>query len=64
MTTSTYRESAKIYAFTPRPRTGLIVHRDEARSVTELKNVRPPVVDYNCWYHAEAIQELPDPRKR
>ena len=64
MATSTYRESAKIYTFTPRARTGTPLHRDETRSVTALKSVQPPVVDYHCWYHAEAIQDLPDPRKR
>jgi len=64
MTASTYRESAKIYAFTPRARTGPTLHRDDVRSVTALKSVRPPVVDYNCWYHAEAVQESTDPRKR
>ncbi len=64
MTTSPYRESAKIYAFTPRARTAPTFHREDPKSVVSLAAARAPVVDYACWYHAEAVQESHDPRKR
>jgi Protein of unknown function (DUF2735) len=64
MTASTHRESAKIYAFTPRERVTSGFYREDAKSVVSMAAARRPVIDYNCWYHAEAIQESPDLRKR
>ncbi len=64
MAASTFRESAKIYAFTPRARTAPVLHRDDPKSVVSMAAARPAVVDYHCWYHGEAIQDSGEPRKR
>ena len=61
MTTSSHRESARIYAFTPRPRSPSNLLRQDGRAVIDLithKAPAMPVIDFGeSWYHQAAIKD-------
>jgi hypothetical protein len=58
MTTSIFRESAKIYQFPVRRRNPVDVHREESKTATDLQSLRVSGDAVGSgWYHDAAIQE-------
>ena len=57
MATSTYRESAKILAFPKGGRGNVVGFSSQLRSVVDFPAKALPVVDYEAWYHREAIED-------
>jgi Protein of unknown function (DUF2735) len=57
MATGTYRESAKIIAFPKGGRGSAVGFKSQLRSVVDFPAKAMPVVDYEAWYHREAIED-------
>ena len=58
MATETHRESATIYAFTPRDRTGAGGHVVKQMSAEEFASKRVLPTDFGSgWYHDAAIRD-------
>ncbi len=57
MATGTYRESATIIAFPSGRRTGTLGLNNHRQSVLSFPAKPLPVVDYDAWYHREAIDD-------
>lgn len=56
--TDNYKQgSARIYEFRPRSRTGSTSKPERAGAVVQLAARRAPRVDFDAWYHQEALIE-------
>jgi hypothetical protein len=65
MTTSFYRESAKIYDFPVRNRANVAGRRDQAKAVVELALPSAARTVFGSgWYHDAAVQEAERAPKR
>jgi hypothetical protein len=63
MTESSYRETAKIYAFPARGRVAAGTRRDEAKSTAE-RAPRVLATDFGSgWYHEAAVKDSEPGRK-
>lgn len=62
MAATTRQETAKVYMFPVRRRSGLDPRREEARGrAREVLSLSP--IDVDAWYHQDAVRDVPEPRK-
>lgn len=57
MTNNFNHGSARIYEFKPRARSASTVKPDRSGAVVTLAAKRAPRVDFDAWYHQEALRE-------
>jgi hypothetical protein len=57
MTDNSKQGSARIYEFRPRGLTGSTSRPERSGAVVQLASRRAPRVDFDAWYHQEALLE-------
>jgi hypothetical protein len=64
MTNNFNQGSARIYEFKPRGRSQSTARPERSGAVVQLAPRRAPQVDFDAWYHQEALREADSATKQ